>query len=111
MRRQSSIERPVSGHGSKGSPTIGLACLLRRIGHLVNPADAPDLVAVRHHADHAPPDGLEMGLDGCGARLPDGRQQSMVVPSPGRPTARHRQSHRRLDDFKAFYAGQRAVLL
>jgi hypothetical protein len=40
MRRQSSIERPVSGHGSKGSRTIGLACLLRRIGHLVNPADA-----------------------------------------------------------------------
>jgi hypothetical protein len=56
----------------------GLACLLRRIGHLADPTGTPDLVGARADADSAASDGLEAGLmaatlgyrpDGTSARL------------------------------------------
>jgi hypothetical protein len=62
----------------KGARSIGLAWLLRRIGHLADPTGAPHLVPARAHADPAPPHGLEQASmaaalgywpDGTRARL------------------------------------------
>jgi DDE superfamily endonuclease/Winged helix-turn helix len=53
----------------KGTRKLGMAGLLRRVGHLADPTGAAHLVAARHHADPAPPHGLEEGLDSGRARL------------------------------------------
>jgi hypothetical protein len=52
----------------------GLACLLRRIGHLADPTGTPDLVGARADADSAASDGLEAGLMAATGR---------TAPAPG----------------------------
>jgi hypothetical protein len=94
-RTRSSTGSSTSGRGSKGGPRkIGLACLLRRIGHLADPTGAAHLVTARYHPDPASPHGVEEGLDGGRARLLAGRHQGAVVLSPATRQLRHRRPDR-----------------
>jgi transposase len=71
---------PTSGPGSKrGARKTRMACLLRRIRHLPDPGDPPDLGATRPHADPAAPVCLAAGVHGRGAWLSGRRQQSPAV--------------------------------
>jgi transposase len=54
----------------RGRRRNGLACLLRRIGRLADPAGAPDLVPPGSHAGAAPSVRVEEGLHGRRPRLP-----------------------------------------
>jgi len=111
-RKRSSTGSPRSGRGSnRGSRRIGLACLLRRVGHLADPTGAPQLVPAGTYAGPAAPDGLEAASmaaalgyrpDGTKARLcfhlqPDSYDTDSLIGV--------------LEQLKGFYAGHRVVLV
>src|SRR5215213_5687603 len=111
-RKRSSTGSPRSGRGSNsGSRRIGLACLLRRVGHLADPTGAPQLVPAGTYAGPAAPDGLEAASmaaalgyrpDGTKARLcfhlqPDSYDTDSLIGV--------------LEQLKGFYAGHRVVLV
>jgi len=111
-RKRSSTGSPRSGRGSnRGRRRIGLACLLRRVGHLADPTGAPQLVPAGTYAGPAAPDGLEAASmaaalgyrpDGTKARLcfhlqPDSYDTDSLIGV--------------LEQLKGFYAGHRVVLV
>src|SRR4029450_11986741 len=85
-RRPSRAGWPMSGPGSKrGVREMGLASLLRRVGHLAAAGDPPDVVAAWGDPDPAASLQLEAGLDGGRAWLPRQRRRprpQAVLPPP-----------------------------
>src|SRR4029453_13861137 len=78
----------MSGPGSKrGARKIGLASLLRRVGHLAAAGHPPNLVAAWGDPDPAASLQLEAGLDGGRAGLsrprPRPRPQAVLPPAEG----------------------------
>jgi transposase len=71
----------------KGPPSSALASVLRRVGRLAAPRDAPDLVAQRSDPDPAPSLQLAAGLDGGRAGLsrqrPRARPAAVLSPAAG----------------------------
>ncbi len=95
----------------RGSRRIGLACLLRRIGHLADPAGAPHLVTARSDAGPAAPVRLEEGLDGGRARLPPRGHQARLCFHLQKDSYNTERLIQVLEQLGRFYAGQRVVLL
>ena len=95
----------------KGGRRIGLDRLLRRIGRLADPTGPPDLVTAGPHPDPAAPVRLEEGLHGGRPGLPARRHRARLCFHLQQPSYNTDTLIGVLDQLKAFYAGQRVVLI